>query len=257
VSLWLRERVEARLSPSSVILRRFARGGRPRELARYSYDLSAGENMRDWRPAVALAHSKIQSLGWRKMDLDIVLAGDFTRLAMLPWTAAVTERDAAAYALHQFRSIYGDTVDGWIVSLGIARPRCPRVAAAVERALIEVLRTEAAAHALRLRSVRPLLAALLDSRSANDVPASGWVALAEAGSVQVACFVDGNCIDVRSTRSTGDAATILLALLHESALSTDRDTEQAQLVLYASDAPDCSLLREHGWRVATATTEFA
>jgi hypothetical protein len=254
----LRERLEARLAPSSVVLRRLSRGARPRELTRYDYEVSAGENTRDWQPAVALAHLKIRALGWRSMDLDIVLTGDFTRLAVLPWTAAITERDAAAYALHQFRSIYGDSVDDWTLSLGVARPGCPRVAAAVDRALIEGLRAEAAEHDLRLRSVRPLLAALLDSHSAKDLPPTGWVALLEPRSVLVAGFTDGNCVDVRSARCTEDRAKVLLALLHESALITDCAAEEGgQLRLYAADAPDCSELREHGWRVTTARSDFA
>lgn len=257
MSLWSRERVEVRLSPTAVTLRRLAHGPRPRELNRYTYEMDAVESPRDWRPALALAQARIEALAWRKADLDVVLSGHFTRFAMLPWAANITECDAAAYALHQFRSVYGDSADGWIVSVGVARPQCPRVAAAAEQTLIDGLRTHAAACDLRLRSIRPLLVALMDSLPATDARLSGWIALVEPASVHVACFADGNCIDVRSARCADDAVTVLLALLRQSALNLDRDTDQAHLRLYAPHAPDCSVLREHGLRVACATTDFA
>jgi hypothetical protein len=257
VSLWSRERIEVRLSPTAVTLRRLARGPRQRELNRYRYEVDAVDNPRDWRPALALLQARIEALAWRKADLEIVLSSHFTRFAVLPWTANITERDAAAYALYQFRSVYGDSADGWTVSLSVARPPRPRVAAAAEQTLINGLRTQAAAHNLRLRSIRPLLAALIDSDPATNERLSGWIALLEPASVHVACIADGNCIDIRSARCGDDALTVLLALLHQSALSTDRDIEQAQLRLYAPHAPDCSVLREHGWRVANVTTDFA
>ena len=202
-----------------------------------------------------LAQVRIEALTWRKADLDVVLSGHFTRFAVLPWTTNITERDAAAYALHQFRAVYGDSANGWAVSVGVARPQCPRVAAAAEQTLIDGLRMHATACDLRLRSIRPLLVALIDALPAKGAPLSGWIALVEPASVHVAGFADGNCIDVRSARCADDAMTVLLALLRESALNTDRDTEQAQLRLYAPHAQDCSVLREHGWRVVIATMD--
>ena len=132
MSPWSRERVEARLSPAAVTLRRLARG---RELNRYRYEVEAVGNAHDWRPPLALMQAKIEALGWRKADLEIVLSSHYTRFAVMPWVANITERDAAAYAAHQFRSVYGSSADAWTVCLGPVKPPHPRVAAAAEQFL--------------------------------------------------------------------------------------------------------------------------
>jgi hypothetical protein len=257
VSLWSRERVEVRLSPHAIALRRVAGGRRARELGRYEFGVGAVEAAHDWKPALAMLNARFEALAWRKADLDIVLSGHFTRLMLMPWTANVSEQDAAAYARHQFNAIYGSHADAWSVSLGVAHPHRPRVAAATERALVEALTAQAAAYDMRLCSLRPLLSTLVDALPANDQALSNWVALLEPGCVHVACLDAGHCIDVRSARYETDPVPALLSLLRESALNADRDTDNAQVKLYAAVAPDCALLRQHGWRVENAAPEFA
>jgi hypothetical protein len=257
VSLWSRERIEVRLAPHAIALRRLSRGTRVRELGSYHFEVEAVNGTHDWKPALAMLNSRFEALAWRKADLDVVLSGHFTRLMLMPWTANVSEQDAAAYARHQFNVIYGSNADAWSVCLGVAHPRRPRVAAAIEIALIEALTAQAASYDMRLCSLRPLLSSLVDALPANDQALSGWVALAEPGSVHVACLDAGHCIDIRGARYEADAAPVLLSLLRESALNTDRDTEHAQVKLFAATAPDCTLLRQHGWCVENATPEFA
>jgi hypothetical protein len=254
VSPWSRETIEARWSPHAVALRRSSRG---RELNRYRYEVDAVEDACDWRPAFAVLKSKIESLAWRKADLHVVLPGQWTKLVLMPWTANVSEQDALAYARHQFHSIYDVAADAWEICLGVAQPRRPRVAAAVERALIDELKALAAARDLRLRSLRPLLSTLVDALPPKHQALSGWVALIEPGYLQIAGLDAGYCIDLRGARYAADPLPALLSLLQQSALSTDRDTDSAPLALYAADAPDCGLLQRHGWRVATATPDFA
>lgn len=256
MSPWSRERIEVRLSPQAVALRRLSRGAGGRELNRYCFEVGVADGAHDWKPALAMLISKISSLAWRKADLHVVLSGHLTRFVVMPWTENVTEKDAGAYARHQFHSIYGSNADAWTVCLSRALPRRPRVAAAAERALVDELNARAAAFDLRLRSMRPLLSAVVDSLPAKDQALSGWVALVEPGCVHVACLDAGHCIDIRSARFEADPAPLLLSLLQQSALSTDRDTDSAQLKLFSADAPDCSLLHEHGWRVVTAATDF-
>lgn len=256
MSLWSRERIEVRLSPHAVTLRRLARGVRARELNRYRFEVGTARRAYDWQPALAVLTSKIETLAWRKADLEVVLSGHLTRFMVMPWTANMSEPDAGAYARHQFNSVYGSHADAWSVCLSPAHPQRPRVAAATERALVDELTAKAAAYDLRLCSVRPLLSALVDALPAKDQALSGWVALVEQGCMHVAGLDAGYCIDIRSARYAADPASLLLSLLQESALHTDRDTDNAQLKLYSSDAPDCSLLREHGWCVETMAPDF-
>ena len=257
MSLWSRERIEVRLSPHSVALRRLARGARARELGRYQFGVGAVDGTHDWKPALTLLNSKFEALAWRKVDLEIVLSGHYTRLMLMPWTADVSERDAAAYARHQFDAVYGSNAAAWNICLGVAHPRRPRIMAAAERSLIEALTALAASYEMRLCSVRPMLSVLVDALPVTEEALSGWVALLEPGGVHVACLDAGHCIDIRGARYEAEPASTLLSLLSESALNTDRDTDNAQVKLYAAVAPDSSLLREHGWRVEHATLEFA
>jgi hypothetical protein len=245
------------LSPHTVAVRRLTRGARRRALTSHRYDVDSTNGTRDWRPALAVLISKIETLAWRKADLDVVLSSHLARFVLMPWTADVSEVDAAAYARHQFNAIYGSAADAWTVCMGVAHPRRPRVAAATERALVDELSAQVAPYDMRLHSLCPLLAALVDALPAKDPALSGWVALVEPGCVHVACIDTGYCIDIRGTRYDGDPLPPLLTLLRESALNTDRDTQDAPVKLYAAHTLDCSLLRQHGWRVEIATPELA
>jgi hypothetical protein len=237
-------------------VRRLTRGARRRALTSHRYDVDSTNGTRDWRPALAELISKIDSLAWRKADVDVVLSGHLVRFVVMPWTADVSEQDAAAYARHQFNSIYGSAAGAWAVRMGVAHPRRPRVAAATERALVDELSAQIAPYDMRVRSLRPLLSTLVDALPAKDPALSGWTALLEPGCVHVACLDSGHCVDIRGARYEADPAPVLLSLLHESALNTDRETNGAQVKLYAAQTPDCSLLRQHGWRVEAATPEF-
>jgi hypothetical protein len=245
------------LSPQVLTLRRLSRGPRARELNRYRFDVDAADGAHDWKPALATLKSKVETLAWRKSDLHVVLSGHLTRFVVMPWTENITEQDAGAYARHQFHAIYGSSADAWAVCLGRAFPRMPRVAAATERALVDDLSAQAAALDLRLRSLRPYLSAVVDALPAQDQALSGWIALIEPLCMHVACLDAGHCIDIRSVRSEGDPVPLLLSLLQQSALATDRDTDSAHLTLYSADAPDCALLHAHGWRVVTAATQLS
>jgi hypothetical protein len=240
-----------------VALRRLGRGARARELGRYQFGVGAVDGTHDWKPALTLLNSKFEALAWRKADLEIVLSGHYTRLMLMPWTADVSEQDAAAYARHQFDAVYGSDAAAWNICLGVAHPRRPRIMAAAERSLIDALTALAASYEMRLCSVRPALSVLVDALPAQDPALSGWVALVEPGSVHVACLETGHCIDIRGARYGDDPASSLLSLLRESALHTDRETDGAHLKLFTATAADSAVLRQHGWRVEHAPLEFA
>lgn len=255
--LRLRERIEVCLAAEAVTLRRFSRGVRSREMICHRYEVAGSAGAQNWRAAVALLTERFAALAWNNCDVDVVLSSQFARFVVLPWTAGMSESDMLAYAVHAFRSTYGAVADSWAISLGTARPQVPRVAAATERVLIDNLHALASARRLRLRSVKPLLAAIVDAAPKVDQGFDGWIALVEGSYVHVVRFDGGYCSDVRRAQFAGEPDSILLSLLKQSALALDRESEQAPVRLYADRPLECAALRENGWRVSIAEVQFA
>jgi len=248
VSPWWREQISARIAPGGITLLRNSRGPRRRVLDRQSVTTSTPDSTA-WQPVVELLGAQIEARKWRNADLGVVLGGHLARYLVLPWIEHLRDADALVFARQSFVDVHGKAAEDWAICLSHAARGLPRIAAAVDRKMIEALHSQARTLRLKLRSVRPVLAAAVEDLARVDGRLTGWLALVETGNSCVARFRDGECMTVRTARFAEPAEQHLLAQLEQDAMCAGLDSGTGKLYVHAALPLDDAPLRVHGWKV--------
>ena len=248
MSPWWREEISARIAPGGITLLRNSRGPRRRVLDRQSVTTSTPDSTA-WQPVVELLGAQIDARKWRNADLGVVLGGHLARYLVLPWIEKLRDADALVFARQSFVDVHGKAAEDWAICLGRAVRGLPRIAAAVDRKMIEALHSQARVLRLKLRSVRPVLDAAAEDLARVDARMTGWLAIVESGNSCVARFRGGECMTVRTARFAEPAEQHLLAQLEQDAMCAGLDSGTGKLYVYAALPLDDTTLRQHGWKV--------
>ena len=255
MSLWWRERAVAALAPDHLVLRRWSRGPRRRSLGRSEAVLTPGAAAGPavWPEALAAQAAALQCRGG---DLDVIVSSAFVRYQMVPQVKGLSEAEMLAYAQQTLESVYGPPALSWQVCLSAPRHGGARIAAAVDRELVQQLHQHARRLKLRLRSVQPSLAVAAAALPRTAQRFSGWLALVETQRLCVARFAHGRCMNVRAARYEHDAPGALLSLLEQDALGAGVDVAQSQLYLLSAQRIDESALRARSWQVTPVAVDL-
>lgn len=126
----------------------------------------------------ALAQLERLELGNARVTIE--LSGHFVRYALVPWSEALaTPAEEEVFVRHHFAKIHGERAKAWSVRASEAAAGAPRLASAVDAALIASLRDLFKKKAAKLVSIQPALMARFNA-SRGAVPAGGaWLVLAE------------------------------------------------------------------------------
>ena len=153
----------------------------------------------EWRPAVDALPGVLA--GFRNHDVSLVLADQFVRYALIAWNPAVkTEAQWLALARHRLATVHGPAAAEWDVKLTQTAPAGPRLACAVDRALIEALATAFAGTDARLVCVQPFLVAAFNRIRKTIGGGSCWLVIEEPGRLTLAFIDQGVWTAVRSRR---------------------------------------------------------
>jgi hypothetical protein len=247
VSPWWREEISARIAPGEITLVRSSRGPRRRVLSSQTIAVSAPDSTA-WQPIVELLGAQIEARKWRNADLGVTLGGQLARYLVLPWVENLRDADALVYARQSFVDMHGAVAENWAICLSRAVRGLPRIAAAADRKLIEALHSQARTLRLKLRSVRPVLAAAVEDLARVDGRMTGWLAIVESGNSCVARFCGGKCMSVRTARFAEPAEQHLLAQLEQDALCAGLDSGSGKLYVHAALPLDDNALQERGWK---------
>lgn len=154
----------------------------------------------EWRAAVDALPEILLSLKYP--EASVVLADQFVRYALLPWNASIkNEEQWLALARHRLAAIYGPVASGWEVKLADTAPKGPRLACAVDRALIEELAAKFVAANVRLTSVQPFLIAAFNRIRRHIGNGSCWLVVEEPGRLTLAFIQRGVWVAIRSRRA--------------------------------------------------------
>lgn len=166
----------------------------------------------EWRAALEALPAALA--GFRNFEVSIVLADQFVRYALLPWSAAPkSEEQWLALARHRLGAVHGAAAAEWDIKLTETAPRGPRLACAIDRALVGELSAAAAAAGVRLASVQPFLVAAFNRLKSRllGTPDGGscWLVIEEPGRLTL-CFIQrGAWIAIRSRRAGRDWRAML------------------------------------------------
>ena len=157
----------------------------------------------EWRGAVDALGALLAE--FRNHEVSVVLADQLVRYALIAWNPALkTEAQWMALARHRLATVHGAAAAEWDVKLTETAPAGPRLACAVDRALVEAIAASFTAANARLLSVQPFLVAAFNRIRKNIGSGSCWVVIEEPGRLTLAFIQRGVWVAVRSRRA--DAA---------------------------------------------------
>lgn len=167
---------------------------------------AAGEA--DWQPALAAAAALLKAHSRRRAALRIVIADQFVRYMLLPWSEDVIgDKARQALALALLKNALGDKANALEVALD--RPAFGKngIAAGVDRPFLAGLRATAQAQRLRLDRLQVRLIAELAAR--HKQLDDGWFACIDREWLTLVGLRRGeiNCLH-NHRASTGEAALL-------------------------------------------------
>ena len=134
-------------------------------------------------------------------EASIVVADQFVRYVLLPWNEALkTPEQWLALARHRFGGLHGARAAEWEVKVTPTAPEGPRLACAVDRALINELTGALAAAGMKLVSVQPFLVAAYNRIRKTVGNGSCWVVVEERGRLTLVLIQRGAWLAIRTRR---------------------------------------------------------
>ena len=185
-------RLRIGLAPGGLLVAAYAGRLRGMLVSAESIPVAAGGNGPAWRGAVDALAVALAPHGPGSPRATIVLSSHFVRYALLPADPALRSAEEwLAYARHRMESVHGHAVAEWDLRVAETGRDGPRVACAVDRALLEAVEARVAESGATLVSVQPYLMAAFNRVRARLGAGTGWLVIAEPGRLALALIRDG------------------------------------------------------------------
>ena len=153
-------------------------------------------------------------LAGQKGEAAVVLADQFVRYALLPWSETLkTPEQWAALAAHRFTTLHGPRAAEWQINITETAPMGPRLACAVDRALITRLAEIFVQANLRLVSVQPFLVAAFNRIRKSVGNGSCWIVVEEPSRLTLALIQRGMWTAIRGRRADKGWRNVLPEIL--------------------------------------------
>jgi hypothetical protein len=211
-----------------------------------------------WRAALLELESALPDFADGRTAATVILSNHFLRYALVPWHAELADAEEEfAFTRHCFAKVYGNDALAWELRLSHEAPEMPRLASAVDAALLEALRGTFAGVAIPLRSIQPHLMAAFNGLRRRLRQPTAWFALLEPGNLCLALLHRGNWMQVRSVRVGNAWREELPLILEREALLADDPDVPHEVYVCGSDVDDAALPEADSWQFhAIATGAF-
>jgi hypothetical protein len=158
----------------------------------------------EWRAVVDALPAVLAE--FRNHEVSVVLADQFVRYVLIAWNPALkTEAQWMALARHRLATVHGAAAADWDLKLTETAPAGPRLACAVDRALVEAIAAAFTAANARLVCVQPFLVAAFNRLRGGILRTIGggscWLVIEEPGRLTLAFIQRGVWLAVRSRRA--------------------------------------------------------
>ncbi len=171
---------------------------------------------------------------WRHYRLNVVLSNRLLRYAVLSLEAQLSDAQARqSYAEHQLTQLYGGAAGHWQVQLAELGENKVLVCG-MERQLLEQLRSVSQANQLKLNSVMPLLAQVMNRQAKVLRRSSDWLVIHEHGFSTLLRLQQGRPVAISSSYHR-DLSELPLMLDRENLSLGETAVTHAWV---ASDHPD-------------------
>jgi hypothetical protein len=183
-------------------------------------------------------------------DATVVLSNHFVRYVLVPWSDALNGADEElAFARHCFAKVYGDAAAGWEVRVSDDKPGAPRVASAVDRQLVESLRSAFEQSDLALRSVQPFLMISFNRWRGEFRQRDAWFIIAERGRYCCAAIEKQEWRNVRSGKLGDDFLHELPQLFKRELFLAGTGESARAVMLHVPEQPRFAAEPNGNWQV--------
>ena len=214
------------LCPDRLIFARYGRGLRPRLLEKGALSFDAGPAEEPWRAAVTALPKLLQAHAKRAAGATVVLSNHFVRYALLGANDRLSNREEwLEYASHHFEKTYGVRARDWDIHVAEASPSHPRLASAIDKALLVVAAGAFENSRVRLRSIQPYLMIAFNRALPSMGQASFWFVAQEPGRLLLGLVRGGLWRSVRARQTSASWCEELPRML------------ERECALLASDEP--------------------
>lgn len=163
-----------------------------------------------WTAAV----EALEGLKGMKGEAAVVLADQFVRYTLLPWNETLkTAEQWNALASHRFTTLHGPKAGEWQINVAETAPMGPRLACAVDRALIQKLAEVFVKINVRLASVQPFLVAAFNRIRKTVGNGSCWIVVEEPGRLTLSLIQKGQWVAIRTRRADKSWRAVLPEML--------------------------------------------
>jgi hypothetical protein len=204
--LWRSRKQRIGLCPDRVIVSR-----------NKAFPVATGADAAEWKAAVQTLPEVLKA--FQGHEISVVIADAFARYTLLPWNEAVkSDEQWIALARHRFASLHGAAAAAaWDVQVTETAPQGPRLACAVDKALVEALVEVFASSQTHLASVQPFLVAAFNRINSGVLGKAGggscWLVVEEPGRLTLALIQRGVWTAVRTRRCDAHWRAALPAII--------------------------------------------
>lgn len=244
------DRLLVSLAPGAVALARATRGLRPRIVSKQVIDCDPAFGAEAWQGAAETFAKAIELLRDERMDVTVVLSNHFARYAVVPFDTAISSPDEElALARFHFTKIYGERARAWDVRMGNGRHGAPRLASAVDAALIEAVRACFRKNAkARLVSVQPYLMSAFNLWRGAMGKEDAWLLLVEPQRTCLALIAGGAWATVQTANGEFASPEDWALLLDRQQLRTEAASVSRTVLVHAPDSRKTVSPEARGWK---------
>jgi len=248
--LW-RERLIISLAPDAISWLRLSAGRQPGVSAKRTLPVVQADGGPPWQGAIAALRSEMEA--WRKdaLAVTVVLSNHFARYVLVPPGAGVSgSEEEQALARFYFAKVHGERCRDWDVRLSQAGKDAPRIASAIDSALLQELRNcFPRAGRARLVSLQPLLMSAFNFWR-NQMPADGaWFLQIEAERACLALLVGGKWITVQNAKGHYAQPQAWVSLLERERWRTGLEQVPDTVFIHAPDFPGAAIAGQDSWKL--------
>ena len=239
----------AALAPGRIELTRrgagFGRRTRPWRCANFE---AARDEKDCWQFALIALQSLLLGEPPVRGRLRVVLSGHWVRYLLVPWNADIRSPDEfALYARACFERVHGQAAADWEIRADSAGAGLPRLACAVDKALLQGLDALARETACKLSGVQPYLTHAFNPLRSTPRRGNFLFVLAEPGRATLLSAERGRWRSVRNCALAGEALATIIEREHSLLdLGSGSETLIHATGFDAGLPSDCA---ERGWRL--------
>lgn len=258
MSLLSRDRLLIYLAPGELAWLRLAGALRREVIAKRVTTVEPGYGAHPWDGTLEALRGEAQQWRRDRLCVRVVLSNHFVRYALVPASDAVQgHHEELALARFHFHKVHGEASQNWEVRLNPARAAAPRLACAVDTALMEGLRQLFPRDgSLRLDSVQPLLMSAVNSAT-TAIPANGaWVVTAESDRACVALLKGKTWHAVQNVKGKFADVDSWVALVERERWRANLDAPPDTVLIHGTQGNTLSPRNQNHWKIAGLQTRW-